>query len=467
MFKTASRLREGKENKYYSLILPILIPALVENIINTLFGIADTAMLKKTPDQVTSISAVGVTASTNNWVLGITTAFFIGLTVSVAQAYGRGEKEKCSRITARLFPFGIIAALVLSLTFSLGSPVVIRFLGANEEIRELAEEYFRIVAIGYFFHIITVMCTAALRGIGCTKIPMYYNLGSGVLNVFLNWCLIGGNLGLPALGVRGAAIATTLSRACAFVFALIYLFSSNTPVSLRLKYFTGKRKETSLRNTFVSGITSASEQFLLQTGAVLTTMILTVVPNIEFASLQVTLSMENLSWAIGAAFCTVSTTLAGQCRGEGNVSKARKITKKVWFMGLLFALAISLAYFFAGGTIARIYTDDEKVIENVGTMMRICSLTIFGIMTHQVFAGSMRGLGYPVRPLIASLISLWLCRVLGGFLVIRVFSLPITVMLLCLFCDQWTRGGVNLFLYRRLYKSGFGGKINENNDSNS
>gem|GEM_PF-2383847 len=447
--------RVGKKD--YRIFWPLLLPAMLENVINTLFGIADSAMLKSTGHANRAIAAVGVTGSLNNWVCCITVAFLIGLTVSIAQAYGRGDKDACRRLTQRFLPISVVVGLVLSLIFSLGAPLFVTLIGANDEIKEEAILYFRIVAVGYFAHVVVSMITAALRGIGITRLPMFYSVGSGALNVLLNWCLIGGHLGMPALGVAGAAIATTVSRLVSLAAAVLVLFFAKNDVSLRgIRLFSkaarADARQVSLKNTFITGSTSAGEQFLLQTGAVVTTMILTVLSTADFAAYQVTAGVENISWAIGGAFCTVSTTMAGHAKGRGDLSCARAQIKLTWLISLLFGIALTAFYFLCGTAMASLYTDDAAVAAQAARMMYISAFTLFGIFTHSTFAGGMRGLGYPTRPLIASLISLWVCRVVGTYLTVRVLHLDVFFFYLCILADQWVRGTVNLILYRCLIR---------------
>lgn len=429
----------------------IIIPVLIENIINALFGIMDTAMLGKVDNAAEAIAAVGLTGSSVNLFVCVFTAFCVGITVKISQSYGAGNMYDCHRITAQTIPVMTLICLVLSSAMVIAAPYIIILLGARPDVAGDASDYLRIVAYGLFPQAITIITTAAFRGVGQTRIPMIYSISSGLLNVILNYILINGKLGLPAMRVAGAAWATTISKIAACIASVILLFTLDTPVKIKLRDFFRSGKEM-IMPVINLGLSSGGEQVILQGGAVITTAIITVLPTATYAAYQVSVSIESIIWAISGAFCVASTSLAGMAKGEGDMKKARGIINFVWKAALVTAAAISLFYIFLGTKIALLYTDDTAVALEAGKLLRISFPMIFGIMTHQSVAGGMRGLGHPVYPLIASLISLWLFRVFGSFFCIRLMKWGVISLCIVIVFDQIARGIINLIFYRRKWK---------------
>ncbi len=437
----------GRDSK---LFVKMVIPVLIESIINTLFGIMDTAMLGRVENASRAIAAVGITGSLINMFIVLSAAFCVGFTAKISQHYGAQEYHKCHEITAQMMPILAAIGVVITAVMSFGAPLLVRFVGANSEIFEDAVSYFRIIGYGMFFHVMAIAVTSSFRGIGQTKLPMFYNIGAGVVNVFLNYCLINGHLGFPALRVEGAAIATTVSKVFMFLAAIIAIYRMDTIVKLKIKDKMMPKKETVMPSVKL-GLSSALEQVILQGGNVLTTKIISVIETLPYAAYTIASNMESMVWAISGSYATVSTTLAGMAKGEGNTAKAKAYVGMILKISLTTASALAVAYFLFGANLATLYTDDGQVASLVGQMLKIFSIMLFGIFTHQSVAGAMRGMGYMKYPLIASLISLWACRVFGCLMCVRVLGLGVMSVVVCITADQLVRAGINLLFFSKKF----------------
>ena len=442
--ETALKYKIQKADR--QLFVKMVIPVLIESVINTLFGIMDTAMLGRVENASRAISAVGITGSLINMFIVLAAAFAVGFSAQISQNYGAHKYHLCHEITAQMMPIFAAIGVVMTAAMSFGAPLLVRFLGANSEIFDEAVTYMRIIGYGMFFHIMAIAVTASFRGIGQTKLPMFYNLAAGVINVFFNYCLINGHLGFPALEVRGAAIATTISKAVMFVAAMVALYRMDTIVRLRVKDKLLPQKETIMPSVRL-GVSALLEQIILQGGNVLTTKIISVIETVPYAAYSVSLSMESMVWAISGSYGTVSTTLAGMAKGEKNYAKAKSYVGMILKVGMTTAAALALCYFFFGETLAGFYTDEAVVKEMTGDMLKLFSVMLFGIFTTQTVAGAMRGMGYMKYPLIASLISLWACRVFGCLITVRVLSLGVMWVVICCTGDQLVRAAINVYYY--------------------
>ncbi len=434
------------------LFIKMVIPVLIESIINTLFGIMDTAMLGRVENASQAISAVGITGSVINMFIVLSAAFCVGFTAQISQNYGAQKYHTCHEITAQMMPILFAVGVGVTLIMSLGAPYLVRFVGANAEIYGDAVSYLRIIGYGMFFHIMAIAVTSAFRGVGQTKLPMFYNIGAGVVNVFLNYCLINGNLGFPALRVQGAAIATTISKVFMFLAAIVAIYKIDSIVKLKPKDKMRPRKEVVMPSVRL-GLSAVAEQLILQGGNVLTTKIISVIETVPYAAYSISVSMESLVWAISGSYGTVSTTLAGMAKGERNMPKARSYVAMILKVALITASALAVVYFLFGKQLAWMYTSETEVANLVGQMCKIFSLMLFGIFTHQTVSGAMRGMGFMKYPLIASLISLWLCRVAGCFITVRLLGLGVMWVVICITGDQLLRAGVNLFFFIRKFYS--------------
>jgi len=428
--------------------LSLMLPALIELLLSQFFGMVDSVMVGRLPDSAVVLTAVGITASPINLTVCVVSAFCIGTTATVAVFTG-AEKREQARSTSRqsLILLAAVGIVLTGLCIGFAEPII-RFAGAKDEVLTPAVSYYRLISAGFFFQTVTISITASLRGVGITKIPMFYNLLAAGINVVLNYILIYGKLGCPAMGVEGAALATTISKVIAFIAAMYVMFFGETPVSIR-KGDSFKPDLPILKRICRIGITSGMEQVILQSGAVLSTKILAVIPTVDFAAYQIAANVEGISWQSSSACCTAATTCMGQALGEGRIDKAKAMTRMILFTALGISGLVVVLFIFFGLPIAEIYTTDKGVAETASRILLYCALAIPGVGAHQTIAGALRGAGDTRTPMIASLCSLWICRVALGFLTVRVLGLGVIAMRICITLDQLVRACINLVRYCR------------------
>ncbi len=428
--------------------LSIMLPALVEMLLSQVFSMVDTIMLGRMPDSAVVLAAVGITTSPINLIVCVMTAFCIGTTATVAFCTGAGKQEEARSASVQsLFMMAAAGIAVTAVCMVFAEPII-RFAGAKADTLPLAVSYYRLIAAGFFFQAITISITAALRGVGITKIPMLYNLASAFINVILNYILIYGKLGFPALGIHGAAIATTLSKLVAFAAAIVLMLSGRLPVSFR----RGERFRIDLpiiRRILRIGITSGMEQVILQSGAILSTKILAVIPTSDFAAYQIASSVEGIAWQPGSACCAASTTCMGQALGEGKPEKAHAMTKMIFLTALVMSGILVILFLFCGYPLASVYTPDTVVAKTASQILVYCAAALPGVSTHQTIAGALRGAGDTRTPMLASLCSLWIFRVALSFLLVRVLGMGVLAMRVCISLDQIVRALINLLRYLR------------------
>ncbi len=428
--------------------LSIMLPALVELLLSQVFGMVDTVMLGRLPDSAVILSAVGITTSPINLIVCVVTAFCIGTTATVAIATGAGKTEDARCAARQSLLLLTVAGVVLTVVCMVFAKPIIRFAGAKDDILAPAVTYYRLIAAGFLFQSMTISITAAFRGVGITKVPMLYNLAAAGLNVVFNWVLIYGKCGFPAMGITGAALATTLSKVVAFAVAMFMMFGGKLPVSVR-RGDSFRPDFLMLKRILKIGVTSGMEQVILQSGAILSTKVLAGVPTTDFAAFQIASSVDGMAWQPGSACCTAATTCMGQCVGEGRVDKAKAMIGMIYGTAMGMCILVALLFLTCGGVIAAIYTPDEAVADMASRIIAWCALGLPGVSTHQTIAGALRGAGDTRTPMLASLCSLWIFRVGLGWLLLSHFGYGVIAMRLCITFDQWVRALINLFRYRR------------------
>ena len=191
-------------------ILLLSLPVLFSLIAEPVTGLIDTgfvAQLGKAP-----LAALGVGSSALSSVFWIFGFLSIGTQTEVAQNYGKGKTEEAIKAVSLALVMGLLASLALTALLLPGASLVSRALGAEGEVLELAALYVRVRLLGAPAVIVTVVGFGALRGIQDMKTPLWIALGINIANIMLDYLFIFGFSFIPAMGVGGAALASSLSQ---------------------------------------------------------------------------------------------------------------------------------------------------------------------------------------------------------------------------------------------------------------
>lgn len=425
----------------------ILFPSVVELIFSQLFALVDNIMVGHIPDSTVAVAALSLCQSPINLVVCVMNAFFIGTTAVVAWHCGTREKEKMSEAAHQSLMLAAFSGAAVTLITYIFAPQIMGFVCGKSETLETAVLYYRTNSLGFFFQIGSMCITAAFRGKGITNIPMFYNIVSNALNVALNYVLIYGKLGFEPMYVRGAAVATVISKIVLFLLsAAFFVFYDKDfrpqkgKISLHLSEHVRGRM---LR----IGLTSACEQLILQSGATVTAKIISVLPTKQIAALQITANLESLAWSTGDACCTAATSLFGKSLGEKRQDKAKSYLKLSEKWALIFSAIEIFIFCFGGKIICTLFTNDTSIYPDIIRFLQIAAVGLPFINTHKTVGGALRGAGDSTAPLIASLLSLWVFRVLLGYLLISVFTLGAVAYRWCLNADQFVRMAAVLAFY--------------------
>ena len=426
--------------------ISITWPAFVELVMSTLFGMVDMIMVGRLSSA--AITAVGITNQPFMLLLAIFSAVNIGTSTLVAWNIGAGNKEKANLITRQIVVVNAILGIIMSFIGVFFSHQIVVFMGAEADTIRDATIYFQIVSAGLVFQAITMGITAALRGAGETKIPMFYNIGSNLLNVLGNYILIYGKLGMPKLGVSGAALSTTISRcvACFIGLGVIY-FSNQSVISIERKDRFRFDLDI-IRKVFSIGLPSALEQFVLQSGLMLFARTVSSLGTVKFAAHQIGLNICGLTFSPSMAFGVAATTLVGQSLGANDEEKANKYADMIHHMAILVACIMGGVFILFSYQLASLYTKDDTVATAASVILKIMALAQPGQSTQLSLAGVLRGAGDTIYPLYASIFGIWIFRVFIAYVFVSIFHWGLIGAWVALLFDQYTRAAIVYFRYR-------------------
>lgn len=414
-------------------------PAILESFFVALVALVDSFMVSIVGAY--AVAAVGLTIQPKFICLAVFIAINTSVSALVARRKGQGERESANRILITAIICVLVGVVVISTIAVVYANEIIHLMGSEPDTHDSAVAYFRIIIGFMVFNCISLVINAAQRGSGNTKIAMRTNITSNVVNVIFNYLLIHGNLGFPALGVRGAAIATVFGTIVACGMSIASLFHKDSfvsvPFMLEKKLFATRRALKDIVS-FASNV--CVEQLMLRFGFMVSAVLAANLGTQAMAAHQLGMNIMQLSFSFGDGLQVAAVTLIGQSLGQGKPELAKKYGNICQGMGLAISIALSAIYLLLGRLIYNLYFPNDPPIVEIGIMiMKFMVLIVLCQVSQVVFMGSLRGAGDVRFTTVTSMISVAIFRPGISYIAAYALNLGITGIWIGVLADQVMR----------------------------
>ena len=357
------------------LMLQLMIPAIVAQVVNLLYNIVDRIYIGHI-EGVGAAALTGVGLFTPILMLLNAFAMLVGAggAPRIAIAMGQGDREQAEKIVSNSFTLLMIFAVVLTVVFYAGAPVLLRLFGASDITLPYALMYSRIYILGSVFVLLVMGMNSFITAQGFAKVSMLTTVIGAVINIILDPILIFG-LGM---GVRGAAIATVLSQAVGAVWILRFLTGPKTGLRLRRDYLRPEKK------VLVPVVSLGISTFVM----IATESLLSVSFSSSLARYGGDVAVGAMT-VITSASQLVAMPIQGICQGGQPVmsfnfgaGKKDRVRQAFRFQLLLcggYSTLFWAAMMLVPGAVAGIFTSDGALIQYTTWAMRIYMAGIFAM----------------------------------------------------------------------------------------
>jgi len=416
-------------------------PVIAELVLQTVTQMADMIMVGRLG--AACVAAVGL----SNQPLNIAQGFFMGISVGttalVARFVGAGDRKRADMVTAQSLVLGTILAAILGTIGFLATPRLVRFMKAGADVIPYGESYMRTLMPGLFMLVINMIASAALRGAGDTKYPMKVNIFLNLFNLLGNYAFIYGNFGFPAMGVTGAALATTIARGVGTSMLLWHVFSGRGVVAVRTHQRF--RFDWDMIGRVVRiGLPASLERVSLSLGLAFYVRIVSALGTSAYAAHAIAINAEGISYMPGFAFAVSATTIVGQALGAGRPDVAERAGWQSWKMSATVMGLMGAVLFFFPGILMRLYVDDPEIIGLGAGVLRIMACAQIPMSAAYVFMGALRGAGDTKAVLYVAMTSVWLVRFSLAALFVNVFGWGLVGAWYAMALDWVVRGSVSM-----------------------
>ncbi len=364
----------------------------------------------------------------------------VGTNVIIAQQWGARRYEDAGQASRHFIGLSIGVSFALALLGLSVNGLIMQLLGAQPEVIALALPYSNLIFLVIPFTVLLAVLSSILQGTGDTRTPMYAMILVNVLHIALAYPLIYGYWGVPAFGVKGAAVAVGIAEANGSVYLLFRCRTIFKP-SKRLRW-------DMLRTIWQVGAPVSGERIMQQAGILLYTKIVLIYGTVSYAAHQVGLSIESLSFLPGYGFAIAAATMVGQSIGAGKYTRAKLENWEANRLATFIMSAMGIVFFFFPYVLLRAFTSDEAVIDLGTVFLKIVALLQVPLALTMVLAGSLRGAGDTRFIMIATTIGMWGVRIPIAFVAGYWLTMGVFYVWLAMIADWTLRMVLMLWRYR-------------------
>ncbi|HEY9060423.1 MAG TPA: MATE family efflux transporter [Pseudobacteroides sp.] len=395
-----------KNNKALILsILTISLPAIIEMGLNTLVGLSDTILLSFFVGEE-ALAAAGNANQIIFTVILIFSSFNVGATAIISRSFGEKNYKRLNDTSCQNLSLNIIIGFIIMLLTYIFAKDIMGVFNVDNKVFDMGVTFLRITSLSLVFMFFSFAASASLRGIGNTMTPMLITTTVNVINIILNILLIKGIGIFPEMGIKGSAVATTISRILGAAIYLIVLLRGDS--YLKIHAFALKLKKEIILPLWKLSSAAGVEQFLTQTAFFLSGVIVTeFLGTSQEAGFRVLLSIEQISIMPAIGISIAAATLVGKALGEGDPKKAHFTGYVCFGMGIFWGVFIGAFFIAFPSFVAGLFTPQPEVIA-----ILVGALFVVGVdqpFLNYIFivSGALRGAGDTITVMVLTSLRLW------------------------------------------------------------
>ncbi|HSF44477.1 MAG TPA: MATE family efflux transporter [Chitinophagaceae bacterium] len=422
----------GEEHDYTTgslrkAVILLAIPMMLEMSMESVFALVDIYFVSHLGKHATS--TVGLTESVITIVYSLAIGISMAATAMVARRVGEKDPEAAARSGAQAITLSILITVIISVAGFIYADDILRIMGAEEEAIATGKNYTRILMAGSVVIMLLFLINGIFRGAGDAMMAMKSLWIANIFNIILCPILIRGFGPIPAMGVTGAAIATTTGRGIGVIYQLFHLFRGDNTVKLRLVHFLPQWK---LIRTVISIAFPGVLQFIIGSGSwiVLASLVVTTGQSEASAGYQIAIRIVMFFLLPAWGMSNAAATLVGQNLGAKNPQRAEESVRLTAKYNALFMLAVSMVILFFAEYIVVFFTRDPMVSHYAVLAMRIMAAGYVFYGLGMVMMNAFNGAGDTKTPTYINLFGFWFFQIPLAYLLAKTFGLgPVGVFI--------------------------------------
>ena len=426
-------------------IFLLAVPMILELVMESTFAVVDIYFVGKLGSS--AVATVGLTET----YLFLLYAVAMGLAVAVTAVIARRVGEKRTEDAGLSAVQSLLIALMVSIPFAVGglffSKELLALMGGDAWVIEEGFRYTQWMLGGNAVIVFLFVINAIFRGAGDAAIAMRVLWIANGINILLDPLLIFGWGFIPAMGIEGAAIATTTGRGIGVLIQLWVLFKGGKKIRVYVSHLhVNVKVMLNILRTSIGGI---GQMIVAMTSWIFLMRILANVGSEAVAGATIALRVMMFTMMPAWGLSNAAATLVGQNLGAGRPDRAESAVWKIGFYNMIFLVSVSFVYFFYNEDLMRIFTDDARVISIGGEWIRILSYSFFVYGWWMVSTQAFNGSGDTKTPTKINLVFFWLIQIPLAYLLAIHFEWQHSGVFWAVFFSETSVGLFTLWLFTK------------------
>ena len=435
---------------YLNKILKIAVPLILGNIISQIQMLVDRAFLGHVNDMY--MSALGNVNSPVWTSMSFAFSLGAGASILISQSVGSGKKDDIELYAAALMKWSHVIPVILFFFWLFFGEKVFMLMGVSDTILPMCMDYLKyyipvFLVVGFESSASVIMQTS-----NYTKPLVYYGLVRAGLNVLLDWILIFGKFGFPEMGIKGAAIATTIAEYLGCVYALmVFLMSKNIYTRPSFKAIVKASLKPYIKSVGL-GINTALEDFAWNFGNLILIRILNTINEKAAGIYSIIFGIEVLAVVAIGSIGSATMTLSGEAKGAGDVKQYKQVCGIAYVLSVICAVILLIVCLIMPERIISIFSNDGEVIQSGALYLLLMCVNLYGKSANIIIGNSIRGSGDTKWMFITQIFGTFFVVGLAALFVF-VFKFGIAGVFLAVIVDELVRAFVNLGKFRYITKT--------------
>ena len=424
-----------KDTGFYKAFFVITLTLALQNLIVFGVNLADSVMMGAYSE--TALSGVGICNNIQFFLNMAASGIASGMTVIASQYWGQKETKPIHRVSAVAMWLGIIFTMAIFTFAAIAPEALIRLFTDKEAVIAQAVEYLDVIKYTYLMFTLSTLLLAILRSVETVKIGFYVSLSSFAVNIFLNYALIYGKFGATEMGIRGAAVATLVSRAIELAVTVVYILFIDKKLKIRIRDLF-RVDMPMIKDYFRTGLplmmSSVSWGIAMSIqGAIIGRLIESAI-----AANSIATTLFQVATVICYASSNAACVLIGKTVGENmGMDIIKRRSKNLQLIFLAIGVASSAILLLAKTLIIDFYNATPETLEITNQFIWVLCVTVIGTAYEApCLCGIVSGGGETSFVLKNDIIFMWLIVLPLSALSAFVFRLPVVVTFACLKADQ-------------------------------
>ncbi|MDP3388140.1 MAG: MATE family efflux transporter [Eubacteriales bacterium] len=385
-------------------ILTLATPIMINNFIQTVYNLADTYWVSRIGD--TQVAAITLVWPIIFLMISIGMGVSVAGTAIISQYIGAGSLKKAEVVAGQVISISFLISAGIGLTGAVFASSIVSAIGGAGELLSEAVSYLQVIFIGLPTMFLFFSFTAIKQGQGDTVTPMKYGAVSLLMNIILDPIFIF----TFNLGIKGAAIATVISRGIFALYAIYKLFT-NSDGSIRMNKAllkpNFKDSKTLLSIALPSSIGQATEAF----GFTILTMFVLSYGESTVAAFGITNRINSLVLMPAMGIGNALATIVGQNMGANNIERAKQAVRTSALLSTGFLVTGGILILLSADSIIGLFTENSDVLSQGTYFLKLITLGLPLMGFYQIFIGTFQGSGHTLMAMVVMASRLWLFRI--------------------------------------------------------